>query len=158
MSFAVRTKRCITATFKVQTMSSRTLFVYLSRKIWQNIIGNIIRRWCVFLWNIENWFSSRNDDVEGRKYYVRSSFDQIHNKATIYILLLLLLYTSQMKQQYGKKYRITQPRQRRTSPKYGSPVSPQSPYIIVYIYISVHLYIILSFSAHCTVEIRKIGE
>lgn len=33
----------------------------------------------------ENWFSSSNDDVEGRKYYVRSSFDQTHNKANIYL-------------------------------------------------------------------------
>jgi len=66
----------------------------------------------------ENWFSSSNDDVEGRKYYVRSSFDQTHNKANISIYVYVYYYTaSQMKQQWKK---ISNYDDGVTSQKYGS--------------------------------------
>lgn len=68
----------------------------------------------------ENWFSSSNDDVEGRKYYVRSSFDQTHNKANIYIYIYVYVYyctASQMKQQWKK---ISNYDDGVTSQKYGS--------------------------------------
>lgn len=68
----------------------------------------------------ENWFSSLNDDVEGRKYYVRSSFDQTHNKANIYqciLLFYIILYDEPDETTVEKNIELLCP----TSQKYRSP-------------------------------------
>jgi len=126
----------------------------------------------------ENWFSSSNDDVEGRKYYVRSSFDQTHNKASIYIYIYvcILLYGKPDETTVEKNIEL---RWRRNIAKYGSSLPSihhsnslsVRRYIIynrytlhTYIYMNINISVCLyvyntsSSSAHCTLEIYKIGE